>query len=106
MRRQLWPNQQSADVMKISNVKNVEKLYLPDVPDDDIAKKYTASPAKVTNSEIEERLKRLKYVDAENDVNDQVKAKDFDKIVRFKTPRSHQVKNAVDAVKCNPEGNV
>ena len=39
VRRQFWPNQQSADGMKISSVKNVGKLYLPDVPDDDIVKK-------------------------------------------------------------------
>ena len=42
------------------------ELYLPDVPDDDIVKKYTAVPAKVTDSEIEQRLKSLRYDDVES----------------------------------------
>ena len=58
-------------------MEDAEKLQLPDVPDEDIIKKYTASPAKATNSEIEERLNRLKHGDA-GDVNDKVKTKDFD----------------------------
>ena len=87
VRRQIWPNNQSADARKISNVENVETLNLPDVPDDDIVKRHTALPAKATNSEIEERLNSLKHGDA-GDVNDKVKTKDFDKIMQFKTPRS------------------
>ena len=87
VRRQIWPQEQSADAKKILNAENVEKLNLPDVPDESIVKQYTVSPAKVTNSEIEERLKRLKYCNAGNDVNDKVKTKDFDKIMQFKTTR-------------------
>ena len=84
---------------------NVGEFNLTDVPDDDIVKKYTAAPAKATNSEIEERLKRLKFSDTVNEVME-VKAKDFDKIVQFKTTRESEVKIAVDAGKSNPEGNV
>ena len=101
----MWPQEQSADSKKILNAENVEKLNLPDVPDKSIVKQYTVSPAKVTNSEIEERLKRLKYCNAGNDVNDKVKTKDFDKIMQFKTTRESQVKNAVDAGKSNLEDN-
>ena len=63
-------------------MEDAEELQLPDVPDNDIVKKYTVLPAKATDSEIEERLKRLKHGDA-GDINDKVKVKDFDKIVQF-----------------------
>ena len=105
VRRQIWPQEQSADAKKILNAENVEKLNLPGVPDESIVKQYTVSPSKVTNLEIEERLKHLKYCNAGNDVNDKVKTKDFDKIMQFMTTRESQVKNAVDAGKNNPEGN-
>ena len=84
VRKQIWPNSQSVDGKKISNADDVGKLSLPDVPDEEIVKKHTAAPAKATNSEIEERLKCLKYGDSVND-SMEVKAKDFDKIVQFKT---------------------
>ena len=106
VRRQIWPEEKSADGRKISNAEYVGKLDLPDVPDEDIVMKHTTSPAKVTNSEIEERLKRLKYDDVGNDVNGEVKAKGFGKFVQFKNTQGSQVKNAVDASKNNPEGNV
>ena len=105
VRKQIWPDNGPADGRKFSNVIDVGELYLPDVPDESIVKKYTALPAKATDSEIEARLKRLKHDDAE-DVNDKAKVKDLDKIVQFKTPRSPKVKDAVDAGKSNPEGNV
>ena len=86
-------------------MEDAEELQLPDVPNVDIIKKYTAAPDKTTDSEIEERLKCLKHGDAGNDVNDEVKAKGFDKFVRFKTTQESQVKNAVDAGKNNLESN-
>ena len=70
VRRQIWPQEQSADAKMILNAENVEKLNLPDVPDESIVKQYTVSPAKVTNSEIEESLKCLKYCNVGNDVNE------------------------------------
>ena len=69
VRKQIWPDNGPADGRKFSNVIDVGELYLPDVPDESIVKKYTALPAKATDSEIEARLKRLKHDDAE-DVND------------------------------------
>ena len=53
VRRQIWPDQSLANDKKISNMVNVGGLNLPDVPDDDIVKKYTTAPAKATNSDIE-----------------------------------------------------
>ena len=106
VRRQIWPEEKSADGRKISNAEYVGKLDLPDVPDEDIVMKHTTSPAKVTNSEIEERLKRLKYDDVGNDVNGEVKARGFDKFVQFKTTQESQIKNAVDACISNLAGNV
>ena len=86
-------------------MEDVELLQLPDVPDEDIVKKYTASPPKATDSDIELRLKRLKYGDAGNDAME-VEAKDFDKVVQSKKPQSSQIKNAVGAGKSNLEDNV
>ena len=105
MRRQIWPKHLIIKGEKFSRVEDAEKLQLPDVSDEDIIKKYTESPAKATDSEIEVRLKRLKDGDAEN-VNDEVKAKGLDKIVQFKTTPQSKIKDAVDAGKSNPEGNI
>ena len=105
MRRQIWPKHLIIKGEKFSRVEDAEKLQLPDVSDEDIIKKYTESPAKATDSEIEVRLKRLKDGDAEN-VNDEVKAKGLDKIVQFKTTSQSKIKDAVDAGKSNPEGNI
>ena len=66
------------------------KLNLPDFPDDGIVRKYTAAPAKATDSAIEERLNCLKYGDTDAKkfmMRDQVRVKNPDGIVQFKTTR-------------------
>ena len=62
VRKQIWPTNGGK---KISNAKNVGKLYLPNFPDDGIVRKYTEAPAKATDSDIEERLNCLKYDDTD-----------------------------------------
>ena len=78
------------------NVGNVVELLLPDVPDQDIVRKYHQAPVKVTDSDIERMLQHLKD-DAEDDIEDIITGKkleevrNFDENVQFKTTQGVRV---------------